>query len=178
MPQVPLPRVGLSAGATPSYTAPRGVVPMGDVAGQQLQQFGGAMSQLSSDVGKIAVTMGEEFATASANEGLNMGGEYADEAVREWQSRLGSKAFEVEGNRVKEGVASGKVVESVQARMREIEARIPSNLGKEMFRQKADGVMGRVKSQVYRHEANQINIYRQGQAVGSMNRHMREAINE
>ena len=123
MPQVPLPRVGLSTTATPGYTAPRGVVPVGDVAGQQAQQLGAAMTRFGSDMAGISAKMLEEQASASTKASLNEWLEIKDKAEVDNHSKVGREAVEDGGKDV-----ASEMITSLDAETRRIEAGLTQGL--------------------------------------------------
>ena len=151
MPQVPLPRAGLSTGATPSYTAPRGVVPMGDVAGQQAQQLGAALTKAGADVGKIAVRESTERATLAAEPEYNQWVERSVKALDAFENNQKKREIQYDVDPGYEAaIASKALVKAIEADAAAAKARLGSGFAGRLFSQAVGKRMGAMKSRAAR----------------------------
>lgn len=170
MPQVPLPRVPDSTQSTPRVTGPQGVVPVQDVAGQQIQQGAAALSNLGAHTTEIAAQMNEDHALATTASALNQFDDTANGIFSGYTSKVGRDAVDFDGQRVESGVASGKVAEQIEAEMRSTEEGLSSDLAKSLFRERAERRMVSIRARLLAHEAEQTKVYGHGENVATAGR--------
>jgi hypothetical protein len=142
-----------------------------DVAGQQIQQGGAALSDIGAAVTDIAMQRHEEHALATSKAALNQWAEFADRSDQDYRAKKGEAAIQLDGQDVKPGEAPKSVVDRIEAKMRDIEDGLSQESAKRIFRQAAERGMVTYKGRLYDHETKQLKVYNHGQDVASMGRY-------
>ena len=165
MPQVPLPRVGLTPASSPNYDAPR-VIPHSDVAGKQIQQAGAALQKAGSVAMSVAAMFREDEDLVTAKEAYNRYAEFRAGVLTDYQGKVGKDAV---------GASREAALKAIEDKRQELEGGMRLS-AKGMFRMSTDKDMVLVKSRAYGHEATQRKVWDRGETTASLIQSVDDAV--